>query len=286
MLSGFGSVCPSKRLRRAEERERGGEINLDRMTRIKELLNASILGAVMALAPEALAAERVVTTTNNDNPPSGALSLEQALTGLSDGDVIKFNIPGDGPHFIATPVGGYPLITASNITIDGYSQPGASPNSNPILGGNNARIQIVLDSSNDASAPSQNPENPLLLERRSTRLPFSGYGDTENAILGVLGGDNFAIQGVGFIARRTVPSSGAEGDENVGSTSVSDPAIYAIALIQEATNAKVQGCWFGARARRNDTGPGEFRGSGLSAPGAHRHLLGRAGVWHGWRWSE
>ena len=30
--------------------------------------------------------------------------------------------------------------------------------------------------------------------------------------------------------------------ENV---SVSDPAIYAVALVQEAKNAKVQGCWFG-----------------------------------------
>jgi len=186
-----------------------------------------------------------VTTANNANPPAGTTSLLQALTGLQDGDTIRFNIAGDGPHVITTPVGGYPLIAASGVTIDGYSQPGASANSNPILGGNNAKIQIVLDSSDNASSPSTDPENALLQQRRSTRLPYPGYGDTENAILGVLGGDNFSVKGISFLGRRTQPSTGAEGDEDAGDTSVSDPAIYAVALIREAKNAKVQGCWFG-----------------------------------------
>lgn len=181
---------------------------------------------------------RVVTvnTVNNDSPGAGETSLQQALTGLQDGDIIRFNIPGDGPHTIVTPLGGYPLITANNVTIDGYSQPGGAPNTNPILGGNNAQIQIVLDSTGADTAP--NPINPALPLRRSTRLDFpndvgnTGYGTSENCILGLYQSDNSTIRGLSFLARRTPGSD-------------DDPSIYAVALIREATNAHVQGCWFG-----------------------------------------
>lgn len=174
----------------------------------------------------------VVTTPNNVSPPVGQTSLSQAIAQLADGDTIQFNLPGAGPHVIVTPLGGYPLITANNVTIDGYSQPGSKPNSNPILGGNNAQIQIVLDSTGADSLPSPDPALPDELVRRSTRLPFSGYGDSENAILGVVEADGFKVRGLSFIGRHT------EG-------STQDPSLYAVALVQEAKNAKVQGCWFG-----------------------------------------
>ena len=80
-----------------------------------------------------------VTTENNLTPPTGQTSLNQALTQARDGDTIRFNIPGDGPHFLLTPPGGYPLITNS-IRIEGYSEPGATPNTSPILAANNAQI--------------------------------------------------------------------------------------------------------------------------------------------------
>ena len=50
------------------------------------------------------------------------------------------------------------------MTIDGYTQPGASPNTNPILGGNNAQIKIVLDSTGTHSGPSD-PQDPTLRRR-------------------------------------------------------------------------------------------------------------------------
>ena len=181
---------------------------------------------------------RVVTvnTINNDTPGVGETSLKQALSGLQDGDIIRFNIPGPGPHTIVTPLGGYPLITANNVTVDGYSQPNSAPNVNPILGGNNAQIKIILDSTGADTAP--NPINPALPLVRSTRLDFpndpgnTGYGTSENCILGVYQGDNATVRGVSFLARRT-PGT----DE--------DPTIYAVALIRQATNAHIQGCWFG-----------------------------------------
>ena len=178
---------------------------------------------------------RTVTTTNNETPGADT-SLLQVLNSLNDGDYVRFNIPGAGPHTIVTPLGGYPLITNNGVTIDGYTQPGSVRNSNPILGGNNAQLRIVIDSTGTDSAP--NPENPSLPLRRSTRLDFpshpfrSGYGTSENGIIPVLEGDNFAIRGISFVAR---PGGGSD----------DDPGIYAVALVNGATNARVQGCWFG-----------------------------------------
>ena len=92
------------------------------------------------------ASAAVITVNTADNSGAGGnTSLLRALNSLQNGDTIRFNIPGPGPHYIITPQEGYPLIANDNVTIDGYSQPGSSPNTNPILGGNNAHIQIVLD---------------------------------------------------------------------------------------------------------------------------------------------
>ncbi len=185
-----------------------------------------------ALISSANARVITVTTTNNVSPGVSETSLYQAISSLADGDEIRFSIPGDGVHTIVTPLGGYPLITASHVTINGYSQPTSAPNTNPILGGNNARIKIVLDSSDPEAAVGGDPENPTNTVRRSTRLLFPGYGTAENAILGVVGANNFRVQGLSFLGRHTEASD-------------SDPKIYCIALVQGAVNARVQGCWFG-----------------------------------------
>lgn len=171
----------------------------------------------------------VDTADNSSGPGDGKTSLKEALTDLQSNDIIKFNLPGAGPHVIQTPVGGYPLITAHGVLIDGYSQAGAAPNTLGVLEGNDARIQIVLDSTGDEQQG--DPAKPL---RRSTRLPFSGYGDSENGILALHGADNVTIRGLSFASRHT-PGS----DE--------DPSIYCIALVQGAENARIQGNWFGVQ---------------------------------------
>ena len=99
---------------------------------------------LMATASAVHAVDRIVTTTAG----TGAGSLTAAINALADGDTIKFAIPGAGPHFIQTPPDGYPLITKNDITIDGYSQTGASPNTASIHSANNAVLKIVLTSTN------------------------------------------------------------------------------------------------------------------------------------------
>jgi hypothetical protein len=73
---------------------------------------------------------------------SGAGSLRQALTtaNVESGAVISFAIPNAGPHVIQ-PLSALPAITAA-VTIDGYTQAGAAPNTAVV--GTNAVIQIQI----------------------------------------------------------------------------------------------------------------------------------------------
>lgn len=182
------------------------------------------LGCTGLLVNTASAAVITVTTENNINPPSGQTSLNQALTQAQEGDIIRFNIPGDGPHFLLTPPGGYPLIT-KNISIEGYSEPGSVPNTNPILAPNNAQIKIVLDSRNgNVRVMDFDPE-----------ASSSGYGDTEAAVLGIYGSVNVKVSGVSILAVPLLPAASPSGD---------DVGVYAISFARGASG-HVNGCWIG-----------------------------------------
>ena len=183
-----------------------------------------LAGASLLLAlPSSHARVVTVTTADNADPPAGQTSLLQALTNLQDGDEIHFQIPGDGPHLIATPPGGYPLITRNNVVIDGYTQPGAAPNTNPILAANNARLQIVLDS--------RNGEVRLLDFPPSSPNDLTGYGPNAGAVLGALGAQGFTVRGLALLAPPfTGPGSGVE--------------VHGVVFARGASGG-VRGCWIG-----------------------------------------
>ncbi|HOX57253.1 MAG TPA: hypothetical protein P5205_11460 [Candidatus Paceibacterota bacterium] len=86
------------------------------------------------------AATHTVTTVND----SGAGSLRQALLSANSTvnvpDIVQFNIAGAGPHTI-NPLTPLPTIT-DPVTIDGYSQSGASANT--LAQGDNAVLKIVV----------------------------------------------------------------------------------------------------------------------------------------------
>ena len=104
---------------------------------------ATTVFGLMALA--ATAATYTVTTTAD----SGAGSLRQAILDANTNpgaDTIAFDIPGSAIHTI-TPLTTLPAITES-LTIDGYTQPGASPNTNAFGQPWNAVILIEIDGEN------------------------------------------------------------------------------------------------------------------------------------------
>jgi hypothetical protein len=94
------------------------------------------------LAAPLSAATFTVTTTSD----AGAGSLRQAITdanAAAGADTIAFNIAGTGPHTIAL-ASPLPAITQP-LTIDGYTQSGASPNTNPVGQGLNTVLMIEID---------------------------------------------------------------------------------------------------------------------------------------------
>lgn len=187
------------------------------------------LAALFALLGQIVAAKTlIVNTTNNVSPVAGETNLVQAISLLQDGDSIRFNVPGNGPFFLITPPlspdNGYPPITNNNVIIDGYTQPGALPNTNTILGSNTAQIQIVLDS----RAGGMRVEG------------IDGLSLEEASVLLVKGATNVTIRGLDFLGPGT------------GSGTDADPATYAISFALGSTNGHVNGCWFGVGPDRTN----------------------------------
>ncbi len=82
----------------------------------------------------------IVTTTADSGPGSLRAAILSCGNPPGTGGTIGFNIPGSGVHTIqpSTPL---PAITVP-VTIDGYTQPGATPNSSPV--GDNAVLLVEL----------------------------------------------------------------------------------------------------------------------------------------------
>jgi hypothetical protein len=96
------------------------------------------------------AATFTVTTTADD----GAGSLRQAIldsNATPGADTIAFNIPGGGVHRIVLTTW---LPNATDpVTVDGYSQPGSSPNTLPLAQGTNAVLNVEIDGTAVTLAP-------------------------------------------------------------------------------------------------------------------------------------
>src|SRR5438132_894854 len=108
------------------------------------------------LAPSAHAASTLIVTTTADPSTctTASFSLRCAIHQANadgSGDTITFNIPTADPGCmrsvctisITDPL--FSQLTANNTTINGYTQPGARPNTNPLSSGDNAVLTIRLD---------------------------------------------------------------------------------------------------------------------------------------------
>jgi len=204
---------------------------------MKTLSRSAALFSLAALAISAHAKIITVTTENNVSPPANQTSLLQAINLLADGDTIQFSIPGSGVHYINTPPGGYPLITANRITIDGYSQPGAVPNSNPIHAPNNAQLKIVLSSTN-GNAMSMGASIAAYTGFTYSNL---GFGSDELAILGFFRATNVVVKGLAIV-------SDVSGTDGVNSGDMKTISFCPDSAEQGGANCgnwQVSGCWFG-----------------------------------------
>jgi hypothetical protein len=193
----------------------------------------AVIVAAMLLAAGTAHASTTFTVTNTDD--SGAGSLRQAILDANStpgSDTINFDIPGTGVHTIS-PTSALPTITDS-VTVDGYSQPGAKPNTLAV--GDDAVPRIELSGAGSGSGlriGAANStleglvinryfygihiEDPAATGNRVTGnfigTDASGTKDLGNRAYGVLieGARNNAIGGVTAAERNVISGNGAHG---------------------------------------------------------------------------
>ncbi len=105
-----------------------------------------LCAALAALLAASAAAAATFTVTSTAD--AGAGSFREAITSANaspGADTIAFNIAGSGPHTIA--IQSFLPAISEAVTIDGYTQSGASPNTLPVGQGLNTVLKIVLDGS-------------------------------------------------------------------------------------------------------------------------------------------
>ena len=200
-----------------------------------------IVAGVMALVPVTRAVDRVVTT----DASTGAGSLQAAINALNDGDRITFNIPpaAGEVHWIQVPPDGWPLITKNNITIDGYTQFGASPNTHGIHEANNAVLKIVLTATN-GNALSM---NHAVTNYAGFDYPNLGFenNNQEQAILGFFKATNAWVKGFCIQAVPHTATSQSPDPSNNDCKAI----CFAPDALDISSNScqgfHVSGCWFG-----------------------------------------
>ena len=232
-----------------------------------------LIGVVAAwLAFAASAATFTVTNTND----GGAGSLRQAITdaNLAAGpDDIAFNIAGAGVQTI-TPATPLPAIT-SPVTINGYTQPGSSANTNALNAGINAVLLIQLSGTTGRLQVSPGADGTII-----RGLVINGGGDlidveaSNVTIAGNFLGTNptgtVAMPTMigGFGIRHDVPSANnltiggpAAADRNLISGSVQGGVIIDVGFfVSAATGHVIEGNYIGTDV----TGTSSLAGS---APG-------------------
>ena len=123
-----------------------------------EKVDRNLNSAELWIPSRAIATTKFSSTTFTVNSANDAddgtcdathCSLREAINTANahaGADTIAFNISGEGPHTIQ-PTSALPDIT-DPVVIDGYTQSGASPNTNPVGQGLNTVLKIELDGTN------------------------------------------------------------------------------------------------------------------------------------------
>jgi hypothetical protein len=249
---------------------------------MKRLCHLALWISVLACATSQ-AATFTVTNVND----SGVGSLRQAIlnaNGSTAPDTIAFNIPGLGVHTITT-TNVLPDITAP-VIIDGYTQPGSSPNT--LAAGDNAvlLIEISGDNSMDGltfrSGSTNSLVRGLVLNQFSRVIHFNGasalagssvvegcfIGTTPNGLatkgnnnqVGVLTSNN----GIGNRVGGTTPAA-----RNI----ISCPSGNGVQIDVNSVSNVVQGNFIGVDATGTNAVGGQNNGIFINN-GAHNCLIG------------
>ncbi len=222
------------------------------------------------------------TFTVTHTGDSGPGSLRQALQDSQPpgADVIVFNIPGDGPHQIV-PLSELPFLNGQ-VTLDGFTQPGSSPNTSAT--GMDARWGIQIGEAGSTA--------PRFLVCIGGTNVVRGV-DVVGGVIGVdlSGANDTAIEGCQFRGNGVGVQIRRGRNTRVGGTAAAQRNVFAGATgvqATETTDFLIQGNFFGIR--RTPAGPVEgntagalellnsLRGTiGGTEPGAGNQFIGNQG---------
>jgi hypothetical protein len=198
-----------------------------RPTRVRGAREPDLLSARQEITRVNGVASPLVFTVINTND-SGTGSLRQAILDANSmgGGTINFNIPSGGVHTIS-PLSVLPTITQS-VTIDGYTQPGSSQNTNPTTMGLNTVLTIELSGVNSGSNFSgliiNNASNCTVRGLVINRFVHDGIDITGNASSGNVIEGNFI--GTNPTGTAALPNgSGGNGGITLGSGTPSNCTI-------------------------------------------------------------
>lgn len=242
--------------------------------------------SLACLVSAASAADFAVTNTNAVGPGSLAQAIIDANTSPG-ADRVVFNIPGSGLHTINLNGNFLPPITDS-LTIDGYTQPGTSVNTQST--GSNAVLLIQIEGGSNALAPSAVGISVAAADCTVRGLIITGFLSTGSGGFGIeSSADRCLIEGnfVGFGG----PSSGASQqagirisgtDYRVGGISVAARNMIGTNRIGIWAGSSQRGTIAGNQIQSNADGivlSGTFTGTviGGSQPGAGNVITGNGG---------
>ncbi len=195
-------------------------------------------------------------TSTGDSVEEGTLRAAITAANASPGaDAITFNIPGDGPHTI-TPNSQLPTIT-DPVTIDGYTQPGASANT--LATGNDAALKVVLHGSGAGFdglviSSKDTTVKGLVINNFRIGVYIKGAGATGNAVEGnYLGTDDTGTKDLGNsnvgVQVENAPGNTVGGTEPAARNVISGNNIHGIYIVEAgATGNEVLGNYIGTDA--------------------------------------
>jgi CSLREA domain-containing protein len=180
-----------------------------------------------------------------------AINVSNATAGVPD--VIEFSIPGAGPHTIQ-PTSALPTIT-DPVIIDGYTQLGASVNTNGPGQGSNAVLKIELDGSNAGGGAdglqitaSNSTVQGLVINRFAVNgVLISEAGATGNVIQGNFIGTGItgtaaAGNGLHGVSIVRAPGNTVGGTTSAARNVISGNSVFGVGIIfSGATGNIVQG---------------------------------------------
>lgn len=230
-----------------------------------KLRRLAVTLATLALWAIPALSSAVIFTVINTND-SGAGSLRQAIIDANANagpDDIAFNIPGAGVHTI-TPTSALPTVT-DTVNINGYTQPGASPNTLAV--GNDAVLLIELNGSSagaltngllDIAAAGFSIVRGLVINRvqgggsATISLRIGGINTVAGNFIGTNPAGTAALpnmcQGIRVLSGSDIIGSPIPADRNVISGTAGCGIDLALLAVSPAGGATVQNNYIGTNA--------------------------------------